>query len=308
MIIKNLCVAITFHYNPKRFKYLEEVTSSLDSLAEHVKLFVITNQHENIYLNEIRNYIKVKNFKLVRSGPLAHPYLLTWQHLEILKSEFQSDSSISHFMYLEDDIKINPRNISYWLEGRENLRKYGLIPAFLRYEVSGTKFQKCASASKPIIFKKIPKIKIENSYFFLDMAQPYQAMYLLDRELAKEHLFDNPLISRETIWGIRETAASGLTFVNIPKGFSSRVVLGVNINTFSVDSDALIHHLPNNYVHRRLTEYGKIPVQNFIQKNRNLYCLAIDTKILILRSIWKMRKIRVKYRDKLLNMKKRIFK
>jgi len=85
-------------------------------------------------------------------------------------------------------------------------------------------------------------------------------MYLLDRELAQEHLFDNPLENRETIWGIRETAASGLTYVNVPNGFSSRLVVGFDHTLFKIYANVLIHHLPNNYVRRRSTEYGKIKI------------------------------------------------
>jgi hypothetical protein len=53
MKINNLCVAITFHYNPNRLKFLEQVTSHIDDLANKVKLFIITNEHEENYIREI---------------------------------------------------------------------------------------------------------------------------------------------------------------------------------------------------------------------------------------------------------------
>lgn len=300
MRIKNLCVVITFHYDPIRLQYLEKVTLNLDSLADQVQLFIVTNQHESEYLELIRKSTRVKQFQIISSGPLSHRYYLTWQHLEIFRDNFLNNLDISHFLYLESDIQIKENNVCYWLKAREDLKKYGLIPSFLLYEVSDKKLDRRSnSVVKPMIMKNIPKIKISESYYYLNMSNPYQAMYLLDRELAQEHLFDNPLENRETIWGIRETAASGLTFVNVPDGFSSRVVVGFDNDSFIIDSDALIHHLPNNYVTRRLTEYGKIKIQDLVVTRKNMFCFAIDIKILLLHFIWRLRKTRVKYIQKI---------
>ena len=74
MLMRNLCVAITFHYNPKRLKYLEKVTLHLDGLAEQVKLFIITNTYDYESLTRIQNSINVKKFKIISSGPLSHPF------------------------------------------------------------------------------------------------------------------------------------------------------------------------------------------------------------------------------------------
>lgn len=296
MLIKNLCVAITFHYDLERLKYLEKVTSYLDSLADQVKVYIVTNQHESKYLTIMSNSIKVKNFQIVSSGPLLHPFYLTWQHLDIFRTDYLNNLDISHFMYLEDDIQIKQNNISYYLKAREDLRQYGLIPSFLLYEVSNNQLDKRSnSVVKPMIMRNIPKIKVSKSRYYLNMSQPYQAMYLLDRELAKEHLFDYPLENRETIWGIRETAASGLTHVKVPSGFSSRVVVGFDYDAFQIDSDALIHHLPNRYVNRLETEHGKINIKDLVLKRRNLFCFVIDIKIIILRAARRVRNTRAKY-------------
>lgn len=295
MYINSLCVAITFHYNEERLIYLEQTTLYLNNLANEIKLFIITNENDPNALLKIHNYVKVKNFQIVSSSPLLHRFYLTWKHLEIFRSQYLNNSSISHFMYLEDDIQVKQKNIEYWLRARNELRKFGLIPSFLRYEISAEKLDKRSSdVSKPVIFRKISKVQITNSYWYLSMNQPYQAMYLLDRELAKEHLFDNPLEDRKSIWGIRETAASGLTFVNVPYGFSSRVVVGFNHDKFEIDPDALIHHIPNNYINRPFNEYGKIKITDIVLRNRNLFSYAINIKISVLRTIKIIKKIRGK--------------
>ena len=296
MLIKNLCVAITFHYNPKRLKYLENVTLHLDDLAEQVKLFVITNSHDYESLTRIKNSIKVKNFEIISSGSLSHPFYLTWHHLEVLRNEYLDNSNISHFMYLEDDIQVKQNNISYWLKAREDLRKFGLIPMFILYEVSSNKLIKRSNGIiRPLLIKKIPQIMITDSYGYLNIESPYQAMYLLDRDLAKEHLFDNPLEKRGKMWAIREMAASGLTFVGTPNGFNSRVVVGFNYDTFKIDPNSLIHHLPNNYINRPLSENGKIKIEDSILRKRNLFYFIVNLKIIILRTIKIIRKIRGGY-------------
>jgi hypothetical protein len=44
---------------------------------------------------------------------LGHPYLLAWSHLYTFRESFNTDESITHFMYLEDDILITEKNIEY---------------------------------------------------------------------------------------------------------------------------------------------------------------------------------------------------
>ena len=94
---------------------------------------------------------------------------------------------------------------------------------------------------------------------------------------------------------MREMAASGLTFVNTPNGFNSRVVVGFNYDTFKIDPDALIHHLPNNYINRTLSENGKIKIEDSILRKRNLFCFIVDLKIIVLRTIKIIRKVRGGY-------------
>jgi hypothetical protein len=97
------------------------------------------------------------------------------------------------------------------------------------------------------------------------MEFPYQGMYLLDRDLAKQCLFDNYQLDRRIKkWGTRERSASGLTFVKIPKKFSSRNLVGFYLDRFHVDANALIHHLPNNYTNNPSSVYGKLKIDKII--------------------------------------------
>ena len=71
-------------------------------------------------------------------------------------------------------------------------------------------------------------------------------MYLMDKELAIEFLFSDASSPDTGIWGIREKAAQGLTYWNVPKGAHSRMLVGLD-QRMRIHSHAQIHHLPNNY-------------------------------------------------------------
>ena len=45
---------------------------------------------------------------------------LPWHSLSVMRSKIK-DSSYSHFMYLEDDIIVSSKNISYWIYFRKVL-------------------------------------------------------------------------------------------------------------------------------------------------------------------------------------------
>lgn len=230
LLIKNLLVSLTFHFSHERIQYLEKVTTFLDDLAVQVRLIIVTNTKINSELQIIRNATRNKNFQIFIAQNLEHPHLLTWEHMDLFRDEFVKEPTITHFMYIEDDIQIKQKNIRYWLKAREDLRDFGLVPSFIRYEIKDNSLElRSTDILKPMIYGKIPKLVLTSRYSYLNLKQPYQGMYLLDRELAIEHLFQNQLKGRSGNWGVRETAASALTFINVPSGFTSRNLVGFTL-------------------------------------------------------------------------------
>ena len=71
-------------------------------------------------------------------GELSHPFDLTWCHKAIITSEFveKTDGGHTHFLYIEDDIRLSFANFCYFAGIRERLRPTGLLPAFVRTEFS----------------------------------------------------------------------------------------------------------------------------------------------------------------------------
>jgi len=196
---------------------------------------------------------------------MGHPYFLPWGHLPVFKQYFSSDLSISHFMYLEDDIKVTSNNITYWLRGRNELYEFGFYPSFVRFEknhINGLQY--ATDITIPLKLKKLPNIEISLDYRYLSSPQPYQGMYLMDREMLGEY-FQSPASSPDFGgWNIREKATQGLTFIGVPEPFHSRNLIGYRVLKNMIDQDALIHHLPDNYANNAQSAFGKILIDKLI--------------------------------------------
>ena len=278
---EKLLICITFHYVDSRLKYLEKISHFFSSLAQQVVAVIITNMVQQEELDRIHALLKKANiqYEVISPSYLGHPFLLTWTHLAIFRERFL-DESFTHFLYLEDDICIEPKNIQYWLQGRELLKPLGLVPSFFRYEYKlHGKIKLATDLVHRINFYLMPKILMSPGYGFINVPNAYQACYLMDRELMFEHLqgeSSHPDFGR---WDVRARAASGLTFANVPKGFWSRNVVGVNLLEKQIDSDALIHHVPNNYAFDENAPNAKTPVMQILQFDWYLMVFANLQKV-----------------------------
>jgi hypothetical protein len=264
-MIQKLLIGITVHFVKERIEFLRRVAIHFQRLSLNTQVFVVTNTNSVDEQNLIKAAIQ-SHAEIYVPTHIGHPYLLTWGHFDIFRKHFQADTNISHFMYLEDDIEVKPNNIEYWLRGRESLRQAGLIPSFLRYEFSSQETEMLSTDAKSSIeLKKLPVFpNTSSNYYYINLPQPYQGMYLLDRELAKEHLFGVSSNPDFGIWRIREKAAQGLTFANVPSGCFSRNFVGFMKDKGLIDPDALIHHISNSYANNPKTKLGKIKIKDLI--------------------------------------------
>jgi hypothetical protein len=197
------------------------------------------------------------------AGPLDHPFDLTWVHKKILTGVFLPDSAFSHFLYLEDDLELTPEGVAYWLEAREQLRPFGLIPSFFRVErTQGDTVWRSTDQIRRVCAPLLPQVRISPSLWFVNLPNPYQGLYLFDRELAAEHVA-GPAVRKgfaPTGWQVRECAAQGQTFVGVPGGFIARNVVPFDPRDNSIPPRCFVHHLPNTYADDPASCFGKLAV------------------------------------------------
>jgi hypothetical protein len=273
MKIEKLMIAVTFFFNEGRLQYLSKIANHFPTLADEVSVSVVTNadteeEHEKIYTA----LPGLRDVNIFVPRLLGHPYLLTWSHLDVFRNFYLQDKRISHFLYLEDDLEVKIDNVNYWLAAREYLRPLNLIPSFLRYEIKdgGTEFLS-TDIVKRVNLANLPKIKVNANYLYINIPKLYQGTYLMDRELAAEHFFGPSSSPDFGIWAVREKAAQGLTFSNVPDGFHSRNLIGFRLSTQSIDVAALVHHTPNNYANNCSSPFGKIPVSKIVITPTSLF-------------------------------------
>lgn len=186
-------------------------------------------------------------------------------------------------MYVEDDIKVTKENVEYWLNARDNLKPFGLIPGFFRFEKSNIDGELYSSdVMEKMSFYDCSRLTLGNEKSFIGIVYPYQGLYFHDRELMEEHLngpssnpdFDHSDggLLRIQSHDLRARAALCLTFVKVPLGYRSRYVLPINAINNQLEPVCLVHHLPDNYTNNPATPIGKIKVADiFIPKSIKTY-------------------------------------
>jgi hypothetical protein len=261
-----LAICVTFHYVETRLKYLAALSSRFGSLAQSVAATIVTNTGSAGHHAQISEIFRKDGVDIAIFTPtgLGHPFLLTWSHFVVMREKFK-DASFTHFLYLEDDLLCTQEHINYMLEAREMLRPIGAIPGMFRVEqnpVDGEWYS--TDQLKRIDISKCPRIPlpVDSGLGFINLPLPYQGMYFLDRELMAEHLGGPSSMPDFGKWPIREKAAQGLTFVQVPAGLSSRVMVPYYENEKRIAQCCLLHHMTNSYVLHPKSPHGKIKVKD----------------------------------------------
>jgi hypothetical protein len=265
-----LC-AITFHFDNAHLGFLAEVLRSLSGFAARVlDVVVVTDAVGEQELTALRGLcvdMPPRWRATIRSyGELDHPHHLTWCHKEIIYDGFVKGNHgcYSHFIYLEDDILLNFSNFCYFLEFREMLHPFGLLPAFVRTEYSANLGTSVSSDAFWPVYVPAQSHIILDDVVMVNLPNPYNPCFILDQELGDEYVgsrsFDRDASRALCPWGIRERAAMGLCLENVPPPFQSRYLVPVFRRTGTVPEFARISHLPNNYADDPRSPLGKVPV------------------------------------------------
>ena len=271
-----IVAAISFFFDKNKIHNLKKVCNSLIEISKDVEINIFTN-----HISEDQKKALTENFKenveIIVIDNIVHNRLLPWYHLNLMKSLFKRED-ITHFIYLEDDILIDKNNFNYWVNSRKILKKYNLIPGFVRTEVNELNNQLYAiDFVKKNYYQNLPKITVNNYYSFVNHNYPYQGMYLYDRELMNEHLsgpssnpdcghgaYDTNYINPKMInLDLMAKANIGLTYLNVPEGFFNRMVTLYNKSEKEIDKNCQIKHLSNKYSNTK-SWFGNIKVKDSI--------------------------------------------
>ena len=242
-----LWVNIAFHYDTNRLQYLERVLESVKN---------IKTEKTHIVVNSNTHFPCTQNLEIV--DDLYDPYLLTWAHKLYMPKFLESD--FTHFVYLEDDMEITDKTFQYWVKTRELFKSndFNFIPGIHRveYDTNGTAYS--LDALDRIQKESRPRLSIKNKEF-ISITEPYQGMFIMDRELVEEHIssrFFNEVVMHNN-YGIRESANLGNIYVNIPAGWQHRSL--IPLTDFS---DCWVHHNANNYIVNPNSRHSRIPTES----------------------------------------------
>ena len=262
-----LLVAITFHCRDSRLEFLHQVLCALREFpVSRIRVILVTNASDEATLDRLGrlggDLFGPADFSVEVFPDHADPFDLTWCHKDILARDWTATGAdFTHFVYLEDDIRLSFVNFCYWIDGREALRPHGLLPAFFRTEFhGGDATATCSDAFWPVYVPFQAGVDVRGHRFF-NMPNPYNPLYVLDADLVAEHM-NSASFGRESSaavaqWGNAERAAMGLCLEEIPPGFASRYVVPAGAHG-RVPACAWVSHLPNNYAGNPFSPLGKV--------------------------------------------------
>jgi len=246
-----LYVNICFHYVEERLQYLDKVINSIQKIPTKETL-IIVNSNERF---------ECEGVVYVAHG-LKDPYHLTWEHkkymVEFLKTDY------THYVYLEDDMEITKQTMDYWIETRQLFKENNanFLPAIHRIEYDNDGVPYSLDCTKKINFINLQKVMIGDQAF-ASLPEPYQGMFIMDRELVQEHMnTQSYYIGQNRGYGIRESANLGNMYENVPDGFSHRAL--VPLEKFE---RCWVHHNSNNYQANLNTPHAKIKVEELFNGN-----------------------------------------
>jgi hypothetical protein len=233
-----ILVAVTFHFTEARLPYLAQTLRAISFWqVDYTRVVVFTNEETESNVSKLKRlFSEIFNndegeIRVVTG--LDNPLKLTWAHKPLIISDFLNENlGFSHFIYTEDDIEIFSENFAYWLAAREILRPKGLIPSFLRLEYEPSQVALTSSGSFWRIFVPSQAYLKINNIIWLSMSNPYNPLYILDQDLAREYVhtrsFDEVESAQVCSWGLTERAAMALCNESIPEGFPHRYVVALS--------------------------------------------------------------------------------
>jgi len=235
-----LFVVLAFHYVEER---LENFYKAYESLSKIPNIKIIVDSNVNF---DDKLHINVYE--------LDDPYHLTWQHKNYMPMFLKSD--FTHFAYIEGNLIIKKEVFDYWQQSRELFKRNNLnfIPATHRVQIVD---EQVYSLDCTHVVRSRPIMEVEGQKF-VSLAEPYQGMFIMDKEMVEEHINSNYFsLGQKGYYGIRESANLGNMYVNTPVGYEHRAV--VPLNNFS---KCWTPHFGTDYHRDAHSPHAKIKIED----------------------------------------------
>lgn len=236
-----LWVNVCFHYVEDRVERFKEVIKNLSTIP-NIKIII----NSNVNFDD--------SLPIHVSNP-DDPFHLTWEHKKYMPEFLESD--YTHFAFLEGNIEVTKKTFDYWNKTRKLFKDnhYNFIPGVHRVQIGkDNQIYSLDFTHQP----RHPASITIGTEKFISPKEPYQGMFIMDRELVEEHINSNYFnVGQKDSYGIRESANLGNAFVNVPPGFNNRIMLP--INNFS---DTWVTHFGTNYHDNTNSPHAKIKTES----------------------------------------------
>jgi hypothetical protein len=239
-----LWVNLCFYYVEDRLENFKRTINNLSNIP-NIKIVIDSN-------------VNFDNNLDIRVTELADPYHYTWEHKKYMPEFLASD--YTHFAYLEGNIDVTKKTFDYWNQTRSLFLKNNLnfIPAVHR--IQKDKEGQIYSLDCTHHQRHRPIIKV-NGQDFVFLSEPYQGMFIMDKELVEEHMQSQYYsFGQKQSYGIRESANLGNMYVNVPSGFPHRAALPLNNLEAS-----MVEHFGTDYHNNPSSPHAKIKIENLFQ-------------------------------------------
>ena len=293
-----LLVDITFHFKKSRLQYLFQVVRAFSEFPiESMDIVIVTNAADEDKLDDITSLCSPlvaphparpggNKALSVKSFPdLADPWHLTWCHKHLISDKFLDVKfGYSHYIHVEDDILVSFDNFCYFIKYRDILHRKHLIPSFYRVEFNSSDNRLYLVDQIGVSeFPSRQKVDVDE-FTFVNPDYPYNAMFILDRNLALEYVntrsFDRDRsVDVRPQWGLGERACMGLCFENPAEGFSCRYAIPIDRNTLIIPYWSWVYHLPNNYTNNARVPFGKTPPNHLFSSDKTAVKWSPPTKL-----------------------------
>lgn len=252
----NLLVNMPFYVNTERMPITNQVIQNCLAIqCNRVEIILDINYDASDDMISLIH--KDPRVKLVKAPYLENPLMLAWESKKHLKNFLESD--FTHTVYMEDDMDFKQHHLEYWLENRSLFDGTRYIPGFVRFEYNN---QGEICLTDWLHQQRLDSTITVGDRQFFSPIYPYHAMYIMDQDLAAEHL-SSPVSHASSIphgWGEREYCNEAYYYYNPPSfvpisanGLKHRILLPVPDIT-----PCLIHHMTDKFSRLEGQPHGKL--------------------------------------------------